>query len=348
MISPIGPCPARAMIIADFPGIHEEESRTPFARANLAELGRMLSSAGIMLSECFQTSALRIRPPYNDAANLIPEKKKDITSTHVAYLDRFVSPIVVDHAALLQKEIALVRPNVIIACGNTALWLLTGKWGCKHWRGSYLSTPSGIPVIPTYHPRSVFQQWPIRGVVVRDLQRAAGLMGGEGVKCPDYRIVIRPQFTEAKAHLQSILTRLAAGPATVSYDIETNPTIGHILCIAFAWSPLDSFCIPFVEASRNGAHYWTEHEEAELVWLIKEMMTHPNFRGVAQNGLYDCQYIYRAWHFKPRHAFDTMIGWHSCFSTLPKSLDFIASMVNNHYVQWKGIARNFNSNKKDE
>ncbi|NEU94224.1 hypothetical protein G3N01_24010, partial len=75
--------------------------------------------------------------------------------------------------------------------------------------------------------------------------------------------------------------------------------------------------------------------EAELVYRLYKVLTHPRVKVRWQNGLYDAQYTYRHWHFVPRGAQDTMIAHHSAFCGLPKSLAFQASMYCDHYVYWK-------------
>jgi DNA polymerase-1 len=56
---------------------------------------------------------------------------------------------------------------------------------------------------------------------------------------------------------------------------------------------------------------------------------------VGQNFIYDTQYIYRHWGFAPRFSDDTMLGHHSCFSALPKGLDYISSLYCPDYIYWK-------------
>jgi len=335
------------MIVGEAPGAEEERLGVPFVGASGMELNRMLSEAGLNRSDCFVTNLCRVRPPGNDITAFIAQTKKDVTPAHVPLLDKRVLPCVLDGYDLLLKEIELCKPKVIIALGNYALWALTGRSGVKHWRGSQLFTDGGIPLIPTYHPAAILRNWSWRTIAVHDLRRAASIAANGPVPEPERRFIIRPTFDRVIEVLGNLLVLCEQNPNgfILSLDIETAG--GHIICLGIGWSRADAICIPF-STGAGMIHYWPAHEEAQIVWLLYRLLTHPNARVIWQNGLFDAQYIFRHWHFLPRHHFDSMIGHHSCFSTTPKSLDYLASLYNEHYVQWKGIARELNSPKKDD
>ena len=345
MILPSGPCPSSVLIVGEAPGAEEERLGSPFLGAAGLELNRMLGEVGLNRSDCFLTYLCRVRPPGGEISAFIPEKKKEITPAHVWLLGRMVLPPIIEGYNLLLREIELCKPKVIIALGNVAMWCLTEKWGIKFMRGSQLFTGGDVPVIPTYAPMVVLRQWELRPVVMNDLRRAKRIVTNGVVPVPDYRFVTRPTFDTALSVLNNINGLLAQNPTTLSLDIETSG--GHIVCLGIAWTPLDALCIPF-STNAGHQHYWPEWEEAQLVWMLYRVLTHPNARVIWQNGLFDSQYIYRHWHFLPRHHFDTMLGSHTCFSTMPKSLDFLASLYCEHYVQWKGAARELQSLKKEE
>ena len=105
-------------------------------------------------------------------------------------------------------------------------------------------------------------------------------------------------------------------------------------CIGFSWSKTDAICIPLIARGKPEG-YWTLEEEAEIVYQLSRLLTHPKVRCRWQNGLYDAQYVYRHWHFIPSHGQDTMISQHSLFAAMPKGLAFLASMYAEWYVYWK-------------
>ena len=131
-----GPVPARVMIVGEAYGEQEERAGEPFIGASGLELNRMLHEAGIMRSECYVTNVVNARPPFNDIGAWVAAKKKDISHYHVPFRDKMVLPIVTAGYERLQREIEMVKPNVILALGNMAMWALTGAWGITKWRGS--------------------------------------------------------------------------------------------------------------------------------------------------------------------------------------------------------------------
>jgi len=345
LIRPSGPAPARIMIVAEFPSDGDVRDGHALSDGNGHTFNEMLKDAGILRSMCYVTSALKIRPPGGDVERFIAAKKKDITPAHVVTRDKHVLPLVCDHMQMLAREIEQVQPNVIIALGNTALWMLTGCWSITSWRGSMLQAdlPTGLPyqpkVLPTLPPGFVNAAWEKRGIVVHDLRRAVAMAKSRELIRPDYRFVIRPDYPTAVRYLD-LLTRLVAAKETkLAVDLETRAY--HIACIGIAWSPVDAICIPLM-CTEKPEGYWTEDEEADIVYRIWKLLTHENAQVIGQNFHYDAQYTDRYWGFVPRLHRDTMIAQHSCFSTMPKGLDFLSSMYCNFHEYWKDEGKEWN------
>jgi uracil-DNA glycosylase len=323
------------MIVGEAPGVEEERIGVPFVGPSGAELGRMLHDAGMGRGEAFVTNVCRIRPVNNDISTMFAASKKERDehpSEYTQLRNKYVKQPIVDGCTLLEKEIKMVQPNVIVALGNTALWALTGLWGIQRWRGSMLHTDTSptTKVIPTYHPAAVLRQWEWRAIAVHDLKRASEYRDGRDYPSPSWVFSIRPDVTRVDDVLSMLLRKMSHESIFLSVDIETRA--GHIDCIGIAWNRHDSLCIPFMQGDD---HYWDEDREVFITRKLMLVLTDPNVRVIMQNGLYDCQYIYRSWHYIPRVYQDTMISHHVAFAGLPKKLDFQASMYCEHYVQWK-------------
>ena len=57
------------------------------------------------------------------------------------------------YAWWLGGELDVLRPDLIVALGATALYFLMGRSvGLKKERGQILKTPSGLPLLVTIHP----------------------------------------------------------------------------------------------------------------------------------------------------------------------------------------------------
>ena len=373
-VPPDGPIPARIMIVGEAPGEEEERKRTPFVGTSGMELNRMLQEAGISRSECFVTNLARERPPKNDIslwlrpATRMTSKVSKADEARIAagadprkfvrMRDQLVDPRIAAGFDLLQKEISLVKPNIIISVGNSSMWALTGKWGITKWRGSMLY--SNLPedrefrpdawttrVIPTYHPAAVLRQWNWRAITVADLRRAGRFRSGNSYPTPRYNFILRPSFDQAMDTLGSLLSRAdtATTPLRLSFDIETRA--GHIACAGISWTYLDAICLPFMCAERREG-YWELEQEAGIVSRLSHLLTHPNVRVVGQNILYDSQYTWRWWHFVPRVEQDTMISQHAIFSDMPKALAFQASMYADYYVFWKEEGKDWEKHMREE
>ena len=103
-IRPIGPCPARIMIVSEFPGESEMAFGETLRGYSAKELSKMLMEAGIHLSQCFATTAVHVRPPGNNSSYFIAKVKKHITPDHVQFHKSWVLPCVRESAQLLARN----------------------------------------------------------------------------------------------------------------------------------------------------------------------------------------------------------------------------------------------------
>ena len=339
-----GPIPSRIMLVGEAPSENDFRGQAPFGGYPGQELNRMLPEAGIMRSECYCTYVSKLPPPGGLLTSLVATKKKDITAAHVLLQGQYVLSQVEEGYKELLAEIEMVQPNVIVAFGNLALWALTGKWSVLKWRGSLLranalfkdQTELERPkVIPTLYPSALIKQFELRGVVLTDLRRVKRHITSRVYDNePKWDFRVGQTFPATMNTLAALLSDAEAfvDPVWLDFDIETR--YGHIDCIGFSWSRVDAICIPLIGRGKPGG-YWSEDEEAQLVFSLYRLLSHHNVKVRWQNGLYDAQYVFRHWHFIPRGAQDTMISQHSLFAAMPKGLDFLASMYADWYRYWK-------------
>jgi len=323
------------MIVGEVWGFDDERLHEPFSGTAGTTLNKMLQDAGILRTQCYVTNVVNAKPLGGDLAHWVKRKKKEVKSTDVPYRDGWVDPIVLLGIENLKTEIAVVKPNIIIALGSLALWALCGHWGAAKWRGSQLVSDDGVKVIPTIHPAAVLREWGWRQIAVSDMRRAKRFEHVVG-PCygnePEWNFVIRPSFDTAMATLHRLQASVEAAPYWLDVDIETRAN--HIACLGLGWSRTEAICIPFMcVESKEG--YWTLEEETRIIFEVRRLLTHPNARIRWQNGLFDAQYLYRYWHFIPNHAQDTMLSHHVMYAGLRKALDFQASMYCDYYRFWK-------------
>lgn len=340
-----GPCPARIMIVGEFPTQEEVIKGFPFAGAAGDELSRMLKDAGIYRSECFMTMALKTRPVAGKLENVIAETKAAITNSHVLLRDKFCLPVVIQSMEVLKREVEMCQPNVIIACGNLAMWMLTGEWGVGSWRSSIMECDLQLnldykpKVIPTYAPYTITRQWSWRPIMVHDLKRAKNESLFRSINRVEYDFILRADFATTVDVLSQLIARADSQPLKLAVDLETRA--GHIACCGIAWTTRNAICIPLMCVERPGG-YWDLQEESHIVFLLYKLLTHKNVKVVGQNFSYDAQYTYRHWHFIPNLARDTMLAQHVLFSNMPKSLDYLSSMYCAYHCYWKDDGKDWN------
>jgi uracil-DNA glycosylase len=339
-----GPTNARIAIVGEAPDSEEEAQGKPFVGSSGYLLDQMLSGAGIARSECFVTNVCRECPPNNDISAWISDRKTPPAKDWLYHAGKWASPVVAQGRAELALELEAIKPNIIIALGNTPMWCLTGRTGIMNWRGSQLRTAASVQCIPTIHPADVLREWKFRQIVVHDLRRAARFRHTQWQE-PKYEFQIRPTRQNVESVLSHLNARLESGERIrIAFDLETRA--GHIACAGIAWTTTAGLCIPFM-CVEQATGYWSESEEAAIIRSLARVLTHPNVEVVGQNILYDCQYTWRHWGFVPRVAQDTMISQHALFSDLPKSLAFLASMYSDYYVYWKDEGKEFYSGSGD-
>jgi uracil-DNA glycosylase len=347
-----GPLDARIMIIGEAPGETEVARGRPFVGYSGELLTSMLAEAGINIGDCYVCNVCRERPPKNEISTWMPEAKRaqselGATPDGVECRDRIVHRHISDGLATLEKEIDLVRPSLILLLGNTPMWAVLGHTGVGSWRGSTLTVNrswGSCCVVPTYHPAAVLRDWKLRNIVVQDLRRAEDTLRN-GIRKPVWNFTVRPGLWQVTTALRRLLELADTQPLTIANDIETRA--GYMTCMGFAWTTTDAICIPFVSKDRPEG-YWTLAEEAQIVYAIYRLLTHPNVTVVGQNYIYDAQYIHRDWHFRPARVRDTMLAHHVCFPRVSKSLDFIASMYCDYYVYWKDDGKDWRGDGDEE
>lgn len=122
---------ARLMFVGEAPGADEDMQARPFVGRAGQLLTKIIESIGFKREEVLIGNINRCRPPGNRAP----------TPDEVAMCKPF-----------LLREIASVRPEVIVVMGNTAMKnLLEVKEGITKLRGIFQDY-QGIKIMPTFHP----------------------------------------------------------------------------------------------------------------------------------------------------------------------------------------------------
>ena len=152
-----GPPRATLMVIGEAPGRSEDEGGAPFIGRSGRLLVRLIEEeVGLTRADCFITNVVKCRPP----ANRTP-RREEIEACH----------------PWLIEQLAIVRPRVVLALGNTAARAVFGfseGIGRTHGRIQSVGSAWGLA---TYHPAAALRGGPRVVDVLRvDLRRVKDLV----------------------------------------------------------------------------------------------------------------------------------------------------------------------------
>jgi DNA polymerase-1 len=226
----------------------------------------------------------------------------------------------------LNKEIALIKPKVILALGNEALGGTAGKSGIMKYRGQTLThKASGCTVFATISPAMVARNPGQHDSFVADLRFVEGLLKGvnasDALKPKAFRYVMTKQglYTLAE-HLKTV--------GGYSFDIETvgfdefKPESKIISLSLTTWAPgelpSEVWSIPLYHPESPFKRTWKK----VLAWLYKYLRM-PKQRA-AHNGKFDLRWLRQFGMPNLTLTFDTMLAAHLLDENRPKSLDSLA------------------------
>lgn len=127
---------ARLMLVGEGPGATEDETGRPFVGKAGELLTSILAAIDLPRESVFIANVVKCRPPAN---------RKPLPDEMAACLP------------YLERQIALVRPKVLVALGATAAEaLLAARQSLGNLRGRVHSY-HGIPLVVTYHPAALLR-----------------------------------------------------------------------------------------------------------------------------------------------------------------------------------------------
>jgi len=151
-----GPASASLMCVGEGPGQKEDETGRPFVGAAGQLLDQILEAIECPRSTVYIANIVKCRPPQN---------RKPLPDEAAACLP------------FLHRQIALVRPKVLIALGGTAAeWLLGVRKSLGELRGQ-VHRYGGIPLVVTYHPAALLRNPNWKKPTWDDVRIARQLMG---------------------------------------------------------------------------------------------------------------------------------------------------------------------------
>lgn len=295
-----GPENARILFVGEAPGEQEYEQGRPFIGMSGDILMNVLARNGVSRDEVRLANLCHYRPFNNKFEKLLN------------------SPVLSSGVKDLYAHIEAHRPTVIAALGSWPLSFLTGKKGIKKWRGSILSyiNDESIKVIPTFHPAAVLRDRGLYPTFDLDIKRIIG-----DSAFPEKRLPVREFITDPRGPLLEEWTERLCNSEYLACDIETVKKSKHILCVGFSPSPEVGVCIV-------PAHY--DGKRAIERILASDAAKIFQFGTFDTLQLHDNGYIIndpKALAHERPYYWDTLIGQHTLAPELPRSLEYLTSIL---------------------
>ena len=156
---------ASIMLIGEAPGRDEDAQGLPFVGRSGQLLDKMLAAIGLDRTSVYIGNVIYWRPPGN----------RTPTPGERALCEPFI-----------RRQIALVRPKVMMTLGGSALsTLFEGRTGIMKTRGqvlTYAQDGLSIPTVPTLHPAALLRQSINKRLGWRDMLLLDGLAREHGAR----------------------------------------------------------------------------------------------------------------------------------------------------------------------
>jgi len=332
-IEGVGPTNPNLAIVGEQPGKTELVHGTPFVGPAGRELDQCLANALIPRHECYITNTIKdLDRPLKFYIDL-PSQARGIPK---------VSSEGRQYINYLKEELEYVRPNLVVAAGNVALYALCDRWGVTKWRGSILESTliPKLKVLPIYHPSTILPKAGNWGgnflnkhQITFDLKRARA-NSLTPLATETYReILIRPSFLDA----MQFLLQCQHQPI-IDCDIEVVNE--QLFCIAFAYPEEKhdvAMCIPFVA----GHDYFPIDQEATIMREIAKIFENPSIAMGGQNFGFDAGFMLNRYGIHTNgEIHDTMIAQKISLPDYPAGLDYITS-VHTDMPYYKGEGKKY-------
>lgn len=318
------------------PGEEEQWLKEGFVGKAGKVLASVASVGGIELDSCNKTNVSKRRPVGNDFSVFYAGKEptEELRAWHEE----------------LRKELIEHRPNVVVACGNEALFALTGLREITKRQGSvYQSTlVPGLKVVAMQHPSSILHnhKWMdaflssriVERVVLPESRAAQPVLTPApweehlGISVPAFREVVRQAIAEQWRWV---------------IDIETRG--GGIACVGVGFAPRGrgreiAVIVPI--ETTTGPYYTTEHEYE--FWCLLQELSDGNARLVLQNAVFDLAWLME-YGFVPDSVFmDTMTAHHQLYAELPQSLEVLNFFYPTGIPYYKNEGKTWGKTEPDE
>ena len=147
---------ARVMMIGEAPGEQESLQLKPFVGKAGKNLDEFLALTGLVRSELYISNTVKFRPTKISKANRIVNRPPTREEVEI-------------FLPWLKKEIAMVKPEVVVTLGNVPLKALTGNGSIIGQMHGVFTEVDGQVLYPIYHPASLIYNRSLADTYKNDL-----------------------------------------------------------------------------------------------------------------------------------------------------------------------------------
>ena len=152
-----GPLAARAAVVGESPGPPDIDTGRPFMGPAGQMLERILNSVGLKRDECYLTNTVKM----------------------ISSGDELTPDVLAFFTPFLHRELATVRPRVVISFGNTPTRALLGvKKPISQVRGAFHDY-RGMKLMPTFNPAYLLRDPTKKREVWEDMKKVRAFLAGE-------------------------------------------------------------------------------------------------------------------------------------------------------------------------
>jgi len=297
----------RIMLIGKMPGRSEDDFGRAYTGPSAALLNEICAEVGLDSSEVYATNVLRFVPP--DGGTTV--------KSHWAEICR----------PLLAREIALVRPDVIMLLGADAVTHFFGRgWSLESVRSQVLPfvdfstfgkslptvmTDGCIKVLATINPAQVLRESGLRDGLTADFRQLRVLLGGAAQPEPEvkpsgnlYEYVYDPDV------LKKIVDELLeADVRELGLDCEWGGRVhdraGKLRTVQFSWAERQAVVAVLHSADNLPTN------APRMLWELRRLFTKPNLTIIGHNIRADALWMDAVgMPIMDKPFFDTMLADH--------------------------------------
>ena len=187
------------MLVGEAPGASEDEQGRPFVGRAGKLLDELLAEAGLARDDVFITNVVKARPPGN----------RDPKADEVAH-----------HLPWLERQLALIRPRVVIPLGRHALAHFAPGRKITEVHGELL-VAGERQLVPWLHPAAALRNPGLRETLVQDARALPGVLDGAGRAQLELLRVVSP-FRRVVQPRTRFLSSSLAGARRAALQLDWN------------------------------------------------------------------------------------------------------------------------------